>query len=91
MVETIKSKNPCPFCGKKKWIILSFDSDDEIWYELLASHPCLNSSNIIALVDFDMKVLETYEAGKNSSFDGEISEGTTYVDECASCGALIQG
>jgi hypothetical protein len=41
----------------------------------------------MAFVDFSMKRLENYEAIKNSSFDGR----TMYVDECVSCGALIQG
>jgi hypothetical protein len=86
MVGTIKSKNPCPFCGKKEWIILSLDDNDE-WLELLVSYPCLKTSNTISLVDFDIKTWENYETIKNSSFDGQV----IYVDECASCGALVQG
>jgi len=81
-METIKSKNPCPFCGKKEWTMWFLSSYNE-WSQLYIKL----IPNTMAFVDFSMKRLENYEAIKNSSFDGR----TMYVDECVSCGALVQG
>ena len=79
-METIKSKNPCPFCGKKEWLLWHLIDGDNEWKEHFSelAKYSYQAIDVKAIVDW---------VGHS-----QLSAGFVYlVDECASCGALIQG